>query len=219
MLEGYTITESGERILPDGTTATATEAFKDFTGLKDIVIPDGVAEIGEHAFSGCTALQQVTIPGSVTRVGSSIFYGCTSLRRIIVQGAKEMTIPQWGAYAARKGYALPRQKAAPESEKESPVKGMGLRSGIWHYAGKRGKHKIYQHTEYSCYNGAPYSDSWLKDWFSVSERRHILQCFAFHETREEYAGFGGDFMFGNVRVRYDVTYTYLSASGSNSCFF
>ncbi len=66
------------------TVCIASEAFRNCTGLQEIIIPDSVQSIGYDAFYNCTGLQTVTIGASVTSIGGYAFYGCTGLKSIIV---------------------------------------------------------------------------------------------------------------------------------------
>lgn len=57
-------------------------AFKDLTGVKEVVVPDSVDDIHDYAFSGCTALEKVTLPQRMDSIGKYAFADCRSLRQI-----------------------------------------------------------------------------------------------------------------------------------------
>ena len=65
-------------------TGLGLEAFKNCTGLTNVVIPTSVTSIGESAFSGCTGLGAMIIPNSVTTIGNNAFHGCSSLATLII---------------------------------------------------------------------------------------------------------------------------------------
>ena len=52
----------GEYVVPTGTTAIASEAFRGCVGLLSVILPPGVASIGEKAFADCLALSLVSVP-------------------------------------------------------------------------------------------------------------------------------------------------------------
>ncbi len=72
-------TIAGEYTIKEGTKMIADSAFKNCTGLTDVVIPDSVTVISGQMFSGCSALESVDIGDGVTRIVSSAFLNCTSL--------------------------------------------------------------------------------------------------------------------------------------------
>ena len=71
-------------ILPDSIINIGASAFDDCSSLKSITIPDGVTSIGYGAFWGCSSLTSITIPDSVTSIGGSAFSGCSSLTSITI---------------------------------------------------------------------------------------------------------------------------------------
>ena len=79
--EGYEV-KDGIGIIPDGTTAIKSEAFKGREDLTSINIPKGVTRIGESAFEDCINLASITIPDSVTEIDDNAINGCTSLENI-----------------------------------------------------------------------------------------------------------------------------------------
>lgn len=80
-IEGYEV-KDGIGIIPDGTTAIKSEAFKGREDLISINIPKGVTRIGESAFEDCINLVSITIPDSVTEIDDDAINGCTSLENI-----------------------------------------------------------------------------------------------------------------------------------------
>ena len=80
-IEGYEV-KDGIGIIPDGTTAIKSEAFKGREDLISINIPKGVTRIGESAFEDCINLASITIPDSVTEIDDNAINGCTSLENI-----------------------------------------------------------------------------------------------------------------------------------------
>lgn len=69
-----------------GDTRTVTEiygiAFRDMTGLTEIILPKTVTTIGQLAFSGCTGLTRATIPVNVNILERGSFMYCTSLENV-----------------------------------------------------------------------------------------------------------------------------------------
>ncbi len=65
-------------------TGLGLDAFKNCTGLTNVVIPTSVTSIGESAFNGCTGLGAMIIPNSVTTIGNNAFQDCTSLATLII---------------------------------------------------------------------------------------------------------------------------------------
>ena len=70
-------------VIKEGTTAIATYAFRDCSGLTSITIPNSVTSIGWSAFDGCSGLTSITIPNNVTTIGHNAFYGCTNLTSVV----------------------------------------------------------------------------------------------------------------------------------------
>ena len=92
ILDGYTVTDVGERAfagrslasitIPDSVTGISHEAFIRCRSLTTLTIPNSVTWIGYDAFNGCTSLASVTIPDSVGMIRERAFYDCTSLASI-----------------------------------------------------------------------------------------------------------------------------------------
>ena len=68
----------------EGTKQICAEAFKDCSGLREIILPVDVTEIGISAFEGCTALTRVTLPEKVEEVGYRAFFGCSNLAQMVL---------------------------------------------------------------------------------------------------------------------------------------
>ena len=65
-------------------------AFRDRTGLEEVVIMDGLQSIGNSAFEYCTSLKTITIPGSVAKIGESAFESCTALTNVNISNGVEI---------------------------------------------------------------------------------------------------------------------------------
>ena len=76
---------SGLVTIPDGIATIGANAFKDCTGLTQIIIPNSVTTIEEGAFTGCTGVSSFDIPDSVITIGTKAFARCS--------GISNMTIP------------------------------------------------------------------------------------------------------------------------------
>ena len=81
VLEKYTGTNYKVEI-PKGVTSIGDDAFRDCTGIENVVIPYGVTSIGQNAFNGCTNLETVKLPFGLTSIGQYAFYACNSLTYI-----------------------------------------------------------------------------------------------------------------------------------------
>ena len=86
-IEGYEV-KDGIGIIPDGTTAIKSEAFKGSEDLISINIPKGVTRIDESAFEDCINLASITIPDSVRSIGEEMCYCCENLKSIKVPAGK-----------------------------------------------------------------------------------------------------------------------------------
>ncbi len=76
----------GKYVIPDGVKTIGALAFRNCTGLTEIVIPESVTCIGESAFSGCGGLTQLTVPEGVTSIGENAFSDCRGLTDITIPG-------------------------------------------------------------------------------------------------------------------------------------
>jgi hypothetical protein len=65
-----------------------SEAFKDVSGVKEIVLPEGIVTICDNAFSGLTSLTSLNIPDGIKTVGMFAFHNCTGLSYTDENGAK-----------------------------------------------------------------------------------------------------------------------------------
>ena len=70
--------------IPVTVTKIDQNAFRDFTGLKEVTFDEGIklTTITAEAFKGCTSLEGISLPDSITTVGTNAFWGCTSLTTI-----------------------------------------------------------------------------------------------------------------------------------------
>lgn len=68
--------------IKEGTTAIADNAFKDCTGISEVIFPEGLLSIGKHAFSGCHRIREVILPESLEEIDHFAFADCTGLEAI-----------------------------------------------------------------------------------------------------------------------------------------
>lgn len=73
--------------------AIGQEAFKNNTGITDVILSGNITKIGDGAFSGCTSLERITLPKGIKRIGENTFAGCTKLRDIYYEG----TLEEWNS--------------------------------------------------------------------------------------------------------------------------
>lgn len=73
-----------------GVTEIAEDAFRDWTGLEEIVFESGsrLERIGDRAFAG-TALREFTTPESLKVIGSDAFMDCKNLKAITLNNGLE----------------------------------------------------------------------------------------------------------------------------------
>jgi hypothetical protein len=57
-------------------------AFKDCTGLTEVIIPDSVLTLGTTVFQNCTSLQSITFGAGLTNIGGGVLNGCAALKTI-----------------------------------------------------------------------------------------------------------------------------------------
>ena len=82
--KGYSYIAGSHEIEAD-TIEIADEAFKDCTGLTEIVIPNpATVKIGNRCFTGCTGLTSVQILGNVPEWGEETFMDCTAITSIVL---------------------------------------------------------------------------------------------------------------------------------------
>lgn len=67
-----------EIIVPDSVTSIGRTAFIYCTALKDITLSDNLAIIGDEAFEHC-GISEITIPPGVESIGDRVFQGCSNL--------------------------------------------------------------------------------------------------------------------------------------------
>ena len=78
----YKGTHSGVLTIKDGTTAIASRAFYECSGITVLRLPTSLLYIGDEAFSKCTSLTILNLPGNVNAIGYQAFNGCTNLTEI-----------------------------------------------------------------------------------------------------------------------------------------
>ena len=77
-------------------TQVGEGAFRDCTGLTDIILPNTITSIGKNAFYGCSSLRNVTMSQGVTEIGASAFAYCTSLTDITLPNS--VTSMDWNVF-------------------------------------------------------------------------------------------------------------------------
>lgn len=80
------------QVVDHATTAVTTEpytvidfdasAFKDCTGLRNIVIEAPLTQIPKDAFYGCSGIATVTLPETITKIADQAFYSCSKMTTI-----------------------------------------------------------------------------------------------------------------------------------------
>ncbi|MDR0765881.1 MAG: leucine-rich repeat domain-containing protein, partial [Odoribacteraceae bacterium] len=65
------------------------QAFRFYSGIKNVEIPGKVEHIGTGAFEGCAGLERVVFPGSVKYISSRAFKDCTGLANLVIPGTVE----------------------------------------------------------------------------------------------------------------------------------
>ncbi len=93
-LNSITINSSGN------ITVIEDYAFKECTGLSEIIIPSTVTTIGGNVFEECTKLTKIVIPEKVTYIGSCTFNGCKRLESIILEDGEETLVLGYNTYDA-----------------------------------------------------------------------------------------------------------------------
>ncbi len=71
-------------ILSDSIINIGYGAFRNCSSLTNITIPNGVTSIGRYAFAGCSGLTSIRMPNSVTSIGDEAFSGCSGLTNITI---------------------------------------------------------------------------------------------------------------------------------------
>ena len=90
---------SGKVVIPEKVTIDNKEytvtkidyqAFRNCTGLTEVIMPGTVIEIGQCAFDGCTALQSIQLSDAITKIGPNAFDSCQSLTSLKLPEALEL---------------------------------------------------------------------------------------------------------------------------------
>lgn len=84
---------NGIGIIPEGTTAIRSSAFKGNKELTGVIFPSSVKVIGDDAFSGCSCLESIVIPSSVEEIGGFAFSYCERLADIRFEGTVDFIGP------------------------------------------------------------------------------------------------------------------------------
>ena len=77
--------------MPVGLVRVFGNAFREKSGITDIILPSCVYEIDAGAFAGCKSLKRITIPRGVSRIAERTFAGCDSLEDVYFEG----TVDEW----------------------------------------------------------------------------------------------------------------------------
>ncbi len=71
-----------------------SSAFKECTGLKNIILPNSIETIQSEAFSDCENLEEINLGTNLKLIAGACFYGCSSIREIELPPTVE-TIEAW----------------------------------------------------------------------------------------------------------------------------
>jgi hypothetical protein len=72
--------------IPSKVEHIGMEAFEGCTGLESVVFPENVKYISDRAFKDCTGLKNLVIPDTVIKICDDAFSGCTGLESVTVAG-------------------------------------------------------------------------------------------------------------------------------------
>ena len=89
LLEAKTTLSGSYAVRPD-TVGIADWAFRNCTGLTDVVLPHTLRSVGYGAFYQCTALKKAILPNGLRSLGSYSFYGCSSLNGVRIPNTVTM---------------------------------------------------------------------------------------------------------------------------------
>ena len=78
----YKGTPSGILTIKEGTTAIASQAFYECSGITVLRLPNSLLYIGDQAFQKCTSLTYLNLPGNLKAIGDAAFNSCTNLTEI-----------------------------------------------------------------------------------------------------------------------------------------
>lgn len=78
----YKGTPSGILTIKEGTTAIASRAFYNCSGITVLRLPNSLLYIGNWAFYKCTSLTYLNLPGNLKAIGDAAFNSCTNLTEI-----------------------------------------------------------------------------------------------------------------------------------------
>lgn len=115
----------------------SSKAFKDCTGIENIIIPDSVTYIGYSAFEGCTKLNSVTLGNGLKYISSDAFYKCHGLRKVYIKNLEQWCAINFGNdYANPMKYALDLylNGAKPSGDFKIPDKVTTIPNGTFEYS-------------------------------------------------------------------------------------
>ncbi|MBO4723268.1 MAG: leucine-rich repeat protein [Muribaculaceae bacterium] len=78
----YKGTPSGIITINEGTTAIASKAFYECSGITVLRLPNSLNYIGDNAFQGCSSLTYLNFPSNLKAIGDYAFNRCTNLTEI-----------------------------------------------------------------------------------------------------------------------------------------
>ncbi len=79
--------------LSDELTKINNDAFRNCSGLKELIVPNGIKEIGDTAFVNCTSLESITLGDELTTIGNACFANCVNLKTLTI-GKNLKDIPE-----------------------------------------------------------------------------------------------------------------------------
>ena len=167
---------AGEYTIPETVTEIQAFAFYNCSKLTAVTIPNTVASIQSKTFFNCDSLAQVSIPDSVTKLGSHAFAGCDLLEQIRFSP----NIKQIGAFAFQ---SLPKLTQLTLPQALTKIEG-----------GAFGDCPNLQ--SIVIFNKLTQVDAQAFEGASAITDVHFVG------TTEEFASFGGDWMFANANIQY-----------------
>jgi hypothetical protein len=81
---GNTSLNLDKLVLPSVITSIGSGAFRNCTGLKEVIIGNSLSVIANNAFDGCANLASIVIGSSVSTIGTSAFSNCYLLSNLVI---------------------------------------------------------------------------------------------------------------------------------------